>query len=199
MWKPYLKLIALRAKSALNILDRFHIAKKLGDAIDDVRVAETKELMRQGKNVLLKYSRWCFLKNPENLTENQKVKLRDLLKCNLKTIRAYLLKEDFQAFWDYVSPLWAGKFLDQWCSQVMRSRLEPMKKVAKTIRAHKQLILNWFEAKNVISLGAVEGQNNKAKVVIRKSYGFKTSEMLKISLYHKLGKLPVPELAHDYL
>jgi transposase len=139
MWKPYLKLIALRAKSALNILDRFHIAKKLGDAIDDVRVAETKELMRQGKNVLLKYSRWCFLKNPENLTENQKVKLRDLLKCNLKTIRAYLLKEDFQAFWDYVSPLWAGKFLDQWCSQVMRSRLEPMKKVAKTIRAHKQL------------------------------------------------------------
>jgi transposase len=199
MWKPYLKLIALRAKSALNILDRFHIAKKLGDAIDDVRVAETKELMRQGKNVLLKYSRWCFLKNPENLTENQKVKLRDLLKCNLKTIRAYLLKEDFQAFWDYVSPLWAGKFLDQWCSQVMRSRLEPMKKVAKTIRAHKQLILNWFEAKNVISLGAVEGQNNKAKVVIRKSYGFKTSEMLKISLYHKLGKLPVPELAHEYL
>ena len=68
-----------------------------------------------------------------------------------------------------------------------------MKKVARTIRAHKQLILNWFEAKDVISLGAVEGQNNKAKVVIRKSYGFKTAEMLKISLYHKLGKLPVPE------
>jgi transposase len=80
----------------------------------------------------------------------------------------------------------------------MRSRLEPMKKVAKTIRAHKQLILNWFEARNVISLGVVEGQNNKAKVVIRKSYGFKTPDMLKISLYHKLGKLPVPELAHEY-
>jgi len=80
----------------------------------------------------------------------------------------------------------------------MRSRLEPMKKVAKTIRAHKQLILNWFEARNVISLGVVEGQNNKAKVVIRKSYGFKTSDMLKISLYHKLGKLPVPDLAHEY-
>ncbi len=161
-----------------------------------VRAAETKELMRKGKEVVLKYSRWCFLKNPENLTENQKVKLKDLLKCNLKTIRAYLLKEDFQAFWDYVSPVWAAKFLDQWCAQVMRSRLEPMKKVAKTIRAHKQLILNWFEARNAISLGVVEGQNNKAKVVIRKSYGFKTSDMVKISLYHKLGKLPVPELAH---
>jgi transposase len=198
MWKPFLNLIALRAKNALNILDRFHIAQKLSDAIDDVRAAETKELMRKGKEVVLKYSRWCFLKNPENLTENQKVKLKDLLKCNLKTIRAYLLKEDFQAFWDYLSPVWAAKFLDQWCAQVMRSRLEPMKKVAKTIRAHKQLILNWFEARNAISLGVVEGQNNKAKLVIRKSYGFKTSDMLKISLYHKLGKLPVPELAHEY-
>lgn len=80
----------------------------------------------------------------------------------------------------------------------MRSRLEPMKKVTKTIRSHKQLLLNWFEAKNVISLGAVEGQNNKAKVVIRKSYGFKTAEMLKIALYHKLGKLSTPNIAHRY-
>jgi transposase len=138
------------------------------------------------------------LKNPENLTDNQKVKLKDLLACNLKTIRAYLLKEDFQNFWNYASPAWAGKFLDQWCTQVMRSRLEPMKTVAKTIRSHKQLILNWFEAKNEVSLGAVEGQNNKAKVVIRKSYGFKNSEVLKITLYHKLGRLPVPDLAHEY-
>lgn len=198
MWKPYLKLISLRAKNALNILDRFHIAKKLGDAIDDVRAAETKELVRKGKAVVLKHSRWCLLKNPKNLTENQKVKLKDLLQCNLKTVRAYLLKEDFQNFWEYTSPIWAGKFMDQWCSQVMRSKLEPMKKVAKTIRAHKQLILNWFEAKDAISLGAVEGQNNKAKVVIRKSYGFKTAEMLQISLYHKLSKLPVPTLAHEY-
>ncbi len=135
---------------------------------------------------------------PGELDREPEVKLKDLLKCNLKTIRAYLLKEDFQAFWDYVSPVWAAKFLDQWCAQVMRSRLEPMKKVAKTIRAHKQLILNWFEARNAISLGVVEGQNNKAKVVIRKSYGFKTSDMLKISLYQKLGKLPVPEFAHEY-
>jgi transposase len=124
--------------------------------------------------------------------------LKDLLACNLKTIRAYLLKEDFQNFWNYTSPTWASKFLDQWCTQVMRSKLEPMKKVAKTIRKHKPLLLNWFEAKNQISLGAVEGQNNKAKVVIRKSYGFKTAEILKIMLYHKLGKLEVPKSAHEY-
>jgi transposase len=198
MWKPYLKIIALRATNALNILDRFHVAQKLSKAIDKVRAEETRELLRKGKNAVLKHSRWCLLKNPANLTDNQKVKLKELLACNLKTIRAYLLKEDFQNFWDYTSPAWAGKFLDQWCTQVMRSRLEPMKTVAKTIRSHKQLILNWFEAKNEVSLGAVEGQNNKAKVVIRKSYGFKNSEVLKVTLYHKLGKLPVPDLAHEY-
>lgn len=198
MWKPYLNVIAQRAGQALNILDRFHIAKKLNEAIDHVRAGETKALIKRGKPVVLKHSRWCVLKNPKNLTKNQKVKLSELLSCNLKTIRAYLLKEDFQNFWDYTSANWAGKFLDQWCRQVMRSQLEPMKKVAKTLRSHKALILNWFEAKNQISLGAVEGQNNQAKVVIRKSYGFKTSEVLKISLYHKLGKLPVPSLAHEY-
>jgi transposase len=198
MWKPYLKAISQYAKNALNILDRFHISQKLSQAIDKVRAAETKSLVAQGKDLILKHSRWALLKNPENLTDKQKVKLKDLLSCNLKTIRAYLLKEDFNSFWEYRSARWAGKFLDAWCTQVMRSRLGPMKKVAKTIRSHKPLILNWFEAKNKISLGAVEGQNNKAKVVIRKSYGFKTAEILKISLYHKLGKLPVPKIAHKY-
>jgi transposase len=198
MWKPYLKAISQYAKNSLNILDRFHIAQKLSQAIDKVRASETKSLVTQGKDVVLKHSRWALLKNPENLTDKQKVKLKDLLSCNLKTIRAYLLKEDFKSFWEYTSALWAGKFLDAWCTQVMRSKLEPMKKVAKTIRSHKLLILNWFKAKSEISLGAVEGQNNKAKVVIRKSYGFKKAEVLKISLYHKLGKLPVPELAHKY-
>ena len=80
----------------------------------------------------------------------------------------------------------------------MRSKLEPMKKVAKKISSHKQLILNWFEAKNKISLGAVEGQNNKAKVVIRKSCGFKTATMLEITLNHKIGKLSVPDIANRY-
>jgi transposase len=169
MWKPYLKAIAQNAKNALNILDRFHISQKLSEAIDKVRATENKSLIAKGKNLILKHSRWALLKRPENLTDNQKIKLKDLLSCNLKTIRAYLLKEHFNCFWEYASATWAGKFLDEWCAKVMRSRLDPMKKVAKTIRSHKQLILNWFEARNQISLGAVEGQNNKAKVVIRKS------------------------------
>lgn len=198
MWKPFLTAVAKRASGALNILDRFHISQKLGEAIDKVRASETRSLVAKGLEVVLKHSRWALLKNPENLTDIQQIKLKDLLSFNLKTIRAYLLKEQFKLFWEYTSATWAGKFLDEWCTQVMRSKLEPMKKVAKTIRSHRQLLLNWFEAKNVISLGAVEGQNNKAKVVIRKSYGFKTAEMLKMALYHKLGKLPVPDIAHRY-
>ena len=198
MWKPYLHVISERAKKALNVLDRFHIAQKMSEAIDKIRAEEAKKLLKKGKNVVLRKARFCLIKNPENLTDGQKVKLKELLACNLKSIRAYLLKEDFRDFWNYKSSTWAGNFLDQWCKQVMKSKIEPMKKVARTLRSHRDLLLNWFEAKNQISLGAVEGQNNKAKVVIRKSYGFKKAEVLKIMLYHKVGRLPVDEIAHKY-
>jgi transposase len=101
--------------------------------------------------VVLTHSRWCLLKRPENLTDVQSVKLKELLAYNLRTMRAYLLKEEFQLFWEYVSPTWAEKFMDQWCKKVMRSRIEPMKKIAHMIRSHKPLILNWFEARGQIS------------------------------------------------
>ena len=80
---------------------------------------------------VLKKSRWLLLKREENLKAEQRFRLRDLLRYNLKTVRAYLLKEAFQQLWDYSSPAWAGKFLDDWCRQVMRSRIEPMKKIAR--------------------------------------------------------------------
>ena len=198
MWKPYLNILKKRAVNALNILDRFHIAKKMNEAIDKVRAIETKDLVAKGKEVILKHSRWCLLKRPKNLTLKQGIKLKDLLHCNLKTIRAYLLKEDFHHFWDYQSPTWADKFLETWCKQTMKSKIEPMKDVAKMLRRHKPLILNWFTAKGRIPLGAVEGLNNRTKEAIRKSYGCKVAEVLKISLYHKVGELPVPEIAHRY-
>ena len=151
-----------------------------------------------GYKEVLKQSRWRLLKRKENLTEKQEVKLQDLLRYNLKSVRAYLLKEDFQGFWEYVSSAWAGKFLDRWCTRVMRLKLEPMKKVAKTIRRHKPLILNWFKAKKQFSSGVVEGLNNKAKVVTRKAYGFRTYNCVEIALYHQLGKLPEPPWAHRF-
>jgi transposase len=93
---------------------------------------------------------------------------------------------------------WAAKFLDEWCRQVMRSRIEPMKKIARSMREHRELIINYFRAQKLFSSGVVEGLNNKAKVTVRKSYGFRTFRCLELALYHSLGKLPEPESAHDF-
>ena len=147
MWKPYLKVIKKKAGSAIHILDRFHIVARIHKAIDEVRAEEHRKLKKNGCEEVLKNSRWCLLKRKENLTEKQEIKLKELLRYNLKSVRAYLLKEDLDGLWRYVSPAWAGKFLDRWCTRVMRSKIEPMKKEAKTIRKHKELILNWFRAK----------------------------------------------------
>jgi transposase len=198
MWKPYLKVIAERASAAIHVLDRFHIMQKMNRAIDEVRASEAKQLKADGFEPVLKHSRWCLLKRPENLTDQQTVKLSELLKYNLKSIRAHLLREDFQRFWAYVNPGWAGKFLDQWCTRTMRSQLEPMKKVARTLRNHRGLILNWFHAKGAMSSGIVEGFNNKVKLTTRKSYGFRTYEAVEIALYHNLGALPEPDFTHRF-
>ena len=152
----------------------------------------------EGREPVLKKSRWLLLKREENLKTEQHFRLRDLLRYNLKTVRAYLLKEAFQQLWDYNSPTWAGKFLDEWCRQAMRSRIEPMKKIARSLRQHRELILNYFRAQKLLSSGVVEGLNNKAKVTMRKSYGFRTFRVLELALYHSLGKLPEPESTHDF-
>src|SRR5271156_6105155 len=198
MWKPYLDVIGEKCVNALHILDRFHIMAKMSKALDEVRAQETKRLIRDGYQPLLKKSRWCVLKRKENLTAKQQLRLRDLLRYNLQTVRAYLLKEDFQQFWDYDSPAWAAKFLGDWCQQAMRSRIEPMKKMAKTLRGHRELILNYFRAKKQFSSGVVEGLNNKAKLTMRKSYGFRTFHVPELALYHALGKLPEPETTHRF-
>jgi transposase len=199
MWKPYLRVIARKAGQAVHVLDRFHIMSNMGKAIDKVRAQEVKALKAKGKAPVLTGTRWCLLKRPENLTEKQEVKLKELLSCNLKTVRAYLLKEDFQWFWQYISPRWAGKFLDAWCKRTMRSRIEPMKKMAKMLRAHRELLLNWFQAKQgLVALGVVEGFNNKARVTTKRAYGFRSYDLLKLALYHTLGDLPEPETAHEF-
>ena len=198
MWKPYLQVVAEKAGQALNVLDRFHIMSHMNKAIDKVRAMEAKTLKAQGKEPILTGSRWCFLKRPENQTEKQTVKLQELLAINLNTVRAYLLKEDFQRFWNYKNAGWADKFLREWCTRTMRSRLRPMKKVARMLRAHQSLLLNWFKAKKEIALGAVEGFNNKAKVTTKKAYGFKRFEVIKVVLYHTLGNLPEQKTTHRF-
>lgn len=198
MWKPYLKVIAEKLGQAVHVLDRFHVMQMFGKALDEIRAEESKRLERDGFQAVLKKSRWCILKRPENLTDKQTVKLSELLKYNLRTMRAYLLREEFQRFWEYSSVWWAGRFLDEWTTRVMRSKLEPMKKIARSIRSHRPLILNWFRARGQVSAGAVEGLNNKVKLVTRKSYGFRTSKVAKVALLHNLGRLPEPKRFHKF-
>jgi transposase len=198
MWEPYLKVIREKCSEALHILDRFHIVANMNKALDQVRASQSRRMALEGRTPVLKKSRWLLLKREENLKTEQRFRLRDLLRYNLKTVRAYLLKEAFQQLWDYNSVQWAGKFLDEWCRQVMRSRIDPMKKIARSLRQHRELILNYFRAQKMLSSGVVEGLNNKAKVTMRKSYGFRTFRTLELALYHSLGKLPEPESTHDF-
>ena len=199
MWQPYLDVIAEQASGAIHILDRFHIMANMNKAIDEVRAGEARRLKADGYEPVLKHSRWCLLKNPANRTPKQTLKLKELLKYNLQAVRAHLQREDFQRFWEYESPTWAGKFLDEWCTRVMRSQLQPMKKVARMLRNHRTLILNWFAARGTISSGVVEGMNNKVKLTTRKAYGFRTFDAVKLALYHNLGALPEPEFTHRFV
>jgi transposase len=116
----------------------------------------------------------------------------------LASIKGYLLREDFQRFWEYQRADFAGKFLDNWVTRALQTDLDPMKKVARMLRSHKPLILNWFKAKGQLSSGAVQGMNLKAKLTMRKAYGFKTLKCLQIALYHELGALPETECHHRF-
>ena len=198
MWKNYLTVIAERIPHALNILDRFHIVQNLNKALDKVRAAEARRLVQQGYENVLVHTKYCFLKNRENLTPKQKTKLDDVLQYDLKSVRAFLLKESFQIFWTYTSPYWAEWYLKKWCARVMRSRIEPMKDFVKTLRNHQPLMMNWFKAKKAFSSGTVEGLNRKINLVTRKSYGFRNYDILRIALFHTMGELPEPELTHRF-
>ena len=198
MWKPYLGVIAQQAGQALHVLDRFHITMHLNQALDQVRRGESTRLRAAGKKERLKHMRWSLLRRGSRVRGEARQKLNALLASKLSTGRAWELKEVFAHFWKYKSVIWAGAFLDYWCERAMRSRLEPMKKVARMLRAHEELLLNWFRAKGEISSGAVEGLNNKIRVVTRRSYGFRTYRAMEIALYHTLGRLPEPPWTHRF-
>ncbi len=200
MWKPYVQVIAREAQPAVHVLDRFHITLHLNQAVDEVRRAESSRLRAAGKASAqrLKHMRWQLLRRGRSVRGRARQKLHTIWLSKLATGRAWELKETFDHFWKYKSVLWAQAFLDYWCLRAVRSRLEPMMKVARMLRAHEDLILNWFRAKGEISSGAVEGLNNKIRVVTRRSYGFRTYEAIELALYHTLGRLPEPETTHSF-
>jgi transposase len=201
LWRPYLNVIAEKAGQALQVLDRFHITMHLNQAVDQVRRAESGRLRASASAQAdrLKNMRWKLLRRGSRVRGKARHQLNDLVASKLATARAWILKETFQPFWRYRSTTWAGYFLSVWTERALRSRLEPMKKVARRLRSHEDLLMNWFKAKGEISSGAVEGLNNKIRVVTRRSYGFRTYKAMEIALYHNLGRLPEPnEFTHNF-
>lgn len=166
--------------------DKFHVAKYLGEAVDKVRRQEHKALMSEGYEDL-KGSKYDWLYNPENMTRKQKMRFKALRESTLKTARAWAIKELAMSLWHYVSKTWARKGWEQWLSWAVRSRLNPIKEVAKTIKEHLWGILNAIVLK--VSNGPAEGINSRIKTIKVRSRGFRNKTRFANAIYFHLGGL----------
>lgn len=166
--------------------DRFHVAKKVGEAVDQVRRQENRELKKEDRADLVG-TKYDWLTNTENMSAQQKKRFRQLETSSLKTARAWAIKELSQKLWHYVSPTWARKGWKRWLSWAMRCRLEPMKKVAKTVKEHLWGIINAIILK--VSNGPAESINSRIKTVKIRSRGFRNVDRLTNAIYFYLGGL----------
>ena len=177
--------------------DKFHVAKYLGEAVDKVRREEHRKLMKAGK-ADLKGTKYDWLSNPKNMTRRQKQRFKALRDSTLKTARAWAIKELAMSLWGYVSKTWARKGWARWLSWAVRCRLEPMKKVAKTIKKHLWGILNAIVLK--VSNGPAEGINSRIKAIKVRSHGFRNKERFANAIYFHLGGLDLyPEAISQQL
>jgi transposase len=198
MWRPYLKIIREDLHPDTTVVfDKFHIVRNLLKAVDEVRREEFREKEKSNPG-LLKRTRYLWLKNPQNLKPAEKQRLGALEKLNLKINRAYVLKESMREFWNCSSRKEGGAFLDKWFWWATHSRIKQMRNFAWSMKKYKDGVLSWFNTP--VSNAAVEGLNGKAKAVMRRAYGFRTFEMLRLVLLHNLAKLPEPTwTAHRFL
>jgi len=188
MWPAFINatLESLPEAEEKIAFDKFHVAKYLGEAVDKVRRQEHKALMAEGYEDL-KGSKHDWLYNPGNMTRKQKVRFKSLRDSTLKTARAWAIKELAMSLWHYVSKTWAQKGWEQWLSWAVRSRLDPIKEVAKTIKEHLWGILNAVVLK--VSNGPAEGLNSRIKMIKVRSRGFRNKERFANAIYFHLGGL----------
>lgn len=196
MWPAFINAVKAKAPQATLVFDKFHIVKKITEAVDTVRRQEIQDKGKEHKQ-LVAGSRYIWLKNPWNLTDKQKASLSHLETLNLGIHRAYLLKESFRDFWQSDTKEIAEKFLEQWCSWADESEIKPMKDIAKLLRKHEENILTYFDMP--ISNGIVEGLNNKAKVISHRAYGFRTAKNFILNLYHCMADLTMPTTLHRFV
>lgn len=189
MWAPYLAAVREHLPEAFVVFDRFHVVQHLNRAVDEVR-RETWRRLATEEKFAFKQTRWLWLKNPWNLRPDERRRLSVLCtRTNQPIVRAFYLKEAFQRFWDYKRPGWSEPYLKQWLWWASHSRLAPFVRFARMIRKHLDGILRWTQLS--VSNGALEGMNNKVKVISHRAYGYRKVETYITAIWHGCGQLPL--------
>jgi transposase len=193
MWAIYLAAIRRHLPRAQVVFDRFHVVQHLNRAVDDVRRQTWRTLSAESKGAFRR-TRWLWLKNPWNLKRVEERRLSFLCRLtNQPIVRGYYLKEAFQRFWDYRYEGWARPYLKQWLWWASHSRLEPFVRFARMIREHLDGILAWTRLR--VANGALEGMNNKVKVISHRGYGFRKTDHYITAIWHGCGNLPLESLS----
>lgn len=188
MWPAYIEatLAAIPGAEKKIAFDKFHIAKYLGDAVNAVRRQEHKALLKEG-NGILKGSKYFWQTNPDNMSRNQWRAFKELRESSLKTARAWAIKETAMSSWHYISRTWAEKAWLRWYSWAIRSRLEPIKRVARMIKKHLWGILNAIILRATNALA--ESINSKINMIKARSRGFRNKQRFINAIYFHLGGL----------
>lgn len=181
MWKPFRNSAAKHIPQASIVYDKFHVMRHLADALDAVRRSEYARMSGKDKSYI-KGSRYVLLSNRENLSLSGQDALSKLLSANKRLNTAYLLKESFGQLWSYRSEHGARAFFERWKDSLKWQRLEPYRKFVGLIERHWDGIASYCHPENKVSLGLVEGLNNKIRVLQRRAYGYRDEEYLKLKI-----------------
>ena len=186
MWQAFENSAASNVPEAEIVHDRFHISKHLNEAVDKVRRQEHKALTKDG-DLTLKGTRQLWLYNPENLSDEQWAEFETLKDIELKTSRAWAIREQFRWFWEHRHAGDAKKFFALWYQWASRCQLEPVKKVARMIKGRLNNILTWFRHR--ISNGTAEGFNSRIQSLKSAARGFRNFDNYRIRILFYCGKL----------
>jgi transposase len=181
MWKPFENAAKIHIPHAAILYDKFHIIAHLGKALDAVRKSEYARLSGN-KRQFIKGQKYHLLSHRQNLTLSGKKQLKALLEANKRLNTAYILKESFGQLWDYSSEAWARKFFENWKASLRWQRLKPYEEFAALIERHWDGIAAFCKPENKVSLGFVEGLNNKIRVIQRRAYGLRDEEYLRLKI-----------------
>ena len=181
MWKAFHSSTSKHAPQAAILFDKFHVIRHLNEALDKVRKSEYARLSGKDRR-FIKGQKYTLLSRRENLDTEGRVALRTLLKANKRLNTAYLLKESFCQLWEYKNETWARKFFENWRASLKWQRLKPYEEFAEMIESHWEGIAAFIQSEEKVSLGFVEGLNNKIRVIQRRAYGLRDEEYLRLKV-----------------